>query len=174
MKLFFLSVILSLTLLGQDAGPLMKSIQTRYATAKLNLIESAEAMPESDYSYKLTPPQRSFANWIEHNIEMNYNLCSSLKGEKSPKEKFVKDTAPKAALEKGLKESFQYCDSVFVSMTDEKALKEVTTPSGQKILPANIMIGLLNSWNQHYGNLVGYLRTKGVTPPSTARSQKKK
>ncbi len=151
----------------------MKSIESRYATVKLNLIESAVAMPEKDYSYKLTPPQRSFGNWIEHNIEMNYRLCSSIPGETISKEKLVKDTAPKAALEKGLKESFNYCDKVFSSMTDEKALTEVTHTNGQKVLPANVMIGLLNSWNQHYGNIVGYLRTKGITPPSTARSQKK-
>lgn len=172
MKVFFLIGTLSVALFAQTPGPLMQSIQSRYATARLNLIESAAAMPEADYSYKLTSPQRSFGNWIEHNIEMNYNLCSSIKGESAPKEKFVKDTAPKASLENGLKDSFSYCDSVFSSMTDEKALTEVTGAGGRKVLPANIMIGLLASWNQHYGNLVGYLRTKGITPPTTARAQK--
>ena len=31
------------------------------------------------------------------------------------------------------------------------------------------MISLVASLQEHYGNLVGYLRTKGIVPPSSAR-----
>jgi hypothetical protein len=33
------------------------------------------------------------------------------------------------------------------------------------------MIGVVVSGNEHYGNLVGYLRSKGITPPSTAHKK---
>jgi hypothetical protein len=33
------------------------------------------------------------------------------------------------------------------------------------------MLGFLTNMASHYGNMVGYLRAKGVTPPSTARAQ---
>ncbi len=153
-------------------GPLMQSILPRYETAKKNLIESAELMPAGDYGYKLSPPQRSFGEWIEHNVSMNYGQCSALRGEAPPKDKMPKGMTAKADLEAALKESFEYCDKAFMPMDDQKALMERDAPGGKKMVPANTMIGLLNSWNQHYGNLVGYMRTKGLTPPSTARAQK--
>jgi hypothetical protein len=33
------------------------------------------------------------------------------------------------------------------------------------------MLGFLTNMASHYGNMVGYLRAKGVTPPGTARAQ---
>lgn len=171
-----MKLMLSVTLLSAAAaaqeGPLMKAILPRYATAKLNLVETAAAMPAPDYEFKLTPVQRSFAGWMEHNVEMNYNLCSTLLGEPAPKDKVKKGEMSKPVLEKALEESFAYCDKGFNSMNDEKALKEMDGASGRKIVPASIMIGLLNSWNEHYGNLVGYMRVKGITPPTTARAQR--
>jgi hypothetical protein len=171
MKLIVVSLI-AFTVWAQEPGPLMQSILSRYQTAKLNLMESAAAMPEADYGFKLTPAQRTFGEWMEHNIEMNYNLCSILLGQAAPKEKIKHGVTAKAELESGLKESFGYCDGAFQSMTDEKALKEMDAGGGRRVLPASTMIGLLINWNEHYGNLVGYLRTKGITPPSTARAQK--
>jgi hypothetical protein len=157
---------------AEEPGPIMQSILPRYETAKLNLIETAALMPEADYSYKLTPPQRSFGGWIEHNIGMNYNLCSSAMGKTAPSMKKYQATA-KAELEQGLKESFAYCDELFKNMTDQKSLQPVES-GGKKVYPVNVMIGLVVNWNEHYGNLVGYMRSKNLVPPSTARAQKQK
>ncbi len=173
MNIAALCALLAAPLLAQtEPGPLMTSILARYNTAKLNLIETAAAMPEADYGFQLTPAQRSFAEWMEHNVEMNYGLCSTLLGQAVPKDKIKHGIQSKSALEASLKESFTYCDSGFQAMTDEKALREVDAGGGRKVLPASVMIGLLINWNEHYGNLVGYLRTKGITPPSTARAQR--
>ena len=150
----------------------MKSILPRYATAKLNLIETAAVMPEADYGFKLTPAQRSFAEWMEHTAEMNYGLCSTILAEAAPKDKVHKGVTAKAEVERTLKESFDYCDRAFHSMDDAKALTEIDAGGGRKVVPASAMIGLLINWNEHYGNLVGYMRSKGLTPPTTARAQR--
>jgi hypothetical protein len=154
-----------------QTGPLMSAIQPRYNTAKLNLIESAQAMPAESYSYRLTPEQRSFGEWIEHNVGMNYNLCSQGLGQPAPRTVTLSPT-DKDALVKAITASFQYCDALFLNTTDEKALAPLDV-DGRKVYPVNVMIGLLASWNAHYGNIVGYLRTKGIVPPSTARARKK-
>lgn len=165
-------VVASAPLLAQSAGQLVKSILPRYATARLNLIEAAEAMPEADYSYRLTPQQRSFGEWIDHNARMNYNLCSQAAGEPGPRMGRFSGASSKADLVEALKASFNYCDPIFQNMTDKKALSPVSAELND-VYPVNHLIGLLVNWNEHYGNLVGYLRTKGITPPSTARAQKK-
>ena len=76
-------------------------------------------------------------------------------------------------MEKAISESFSYCDSVIQSMTDAQTLSEVTIGS-RKIVPVDSMIGYIANVNAHYGNIVGYMRMKGVVPPSTARATKTK
>ena len=127
---------------------------------KKNLIEAAEAMPEADYGYQLTKEQRPFSGWIEHTAMGNYSLCSGIKGDKPPA--MMHGETGKAALVSSLKASFEYCDGVLKAMDDKTALTE---RDGK--YPVSAMLGLVASLNEHYGNLVGYLRTKGITPPSS-------
>jgi hypothetical protein len=58
-------------------------------------------------------------------------------------------------------------------MTDDVALKAGAVDSKPSAAPVNAMVGLLTNMASHYGNMVGYLRAKGITPPSTARGMKK-
>ena len=73
---------------------------------------------------------------------------------------------------RSLRESFEFCDTALKQMNDKRALAE--SQSGERTTyPVQAMLGLLSSLNSHYGNLVGYLRTRGIVPPSTARAQSK-
>lgn len=126
-------------------------------------------MPEADYSYRLTAPQRSFGEWIHHNAKMNYNRCSQAAGTAATGK--FSGASSKAELVEALKASFAYCDPIFQGMTDERALAAVGSDA-KAIYPVDRLVGLPANWNEHYGNLVGYLRTKGITPPSTVRAQK--
>ena len=56
-------------------------------------------------------------------------------------------------------------------MTDERALT-ITTIGMKQVYPVTYMVNMAAGLNEHHGNLVGYLRAKGITPPSTARSLK--
>ncbi|MEO8025821.1 MAG: DinB family protein, partial [Bryobacteraceae bacterium] len=154
-------------------NPLTQAVTASYNGAKTNLIETAAAMPAEDYGFKLTPAQRPFGEWIEHTAMGNYSFCSAIAGTKPPAEaEHAHGVSGKAAIEGVLKASFEYCDGVLKTMTDQKALTEVTI-GDRKSYPAAAMVRLVGSLNEHYGNLVGYLRSKGVTPPSTARQKKK-
>ena len=149
----------------------MQSILPRYEVVRLNLIESAELMPADAYGYRLTPEQRSFGEWIEHNIGMNFNACAPLSAVPPTAAARYKGATDKDRLVEGLKASFDYCEPVFRHMSDAKIVQPVEA-GGRTVSPVNVLFGLVVNWNQHYGNMVGYLRTKGITPPSTARAQK--
>ncbi len=152
----------------------MKAIGGNYDRFKTFLNETAQVMPEADYSYRLTPIQRPFGEWIEHTAQLAYNACASIKGVPPPPEaKTVMTLTGKAAVAQGLADAFTYCDAAIQEMDDEKAAKEITI-GDRKVVPAAVMVGLIASLNEHYGNLVGYMRTKGITPPSTARAQQQK
>ncbi len=164
----FIAVVFSSFVLAQT-NPLTQAVTARYNSAKQNLVEAAEAMPDSDYGYQLTKEQRPFSGWIEHTAMGNYSLCSAINGQPPPEVSHAAHgLTNKADLVKALRDSFTYCDSVLKGMDDKTALLE----KGGKY-PVTAMISLVASLNEHYGNVVGYLRTKGVTPPSTARAQKR-
>lgn len=165
MRIFILTVLLAAGAWAQS-NPLTQAIMSRYNTAKQNLIETAEAMPESEYGYKLSPAQRPFGAWIEHTAQGNYGYCTAIKGaaaDSSPK--VPHEMKAKPELVKAIKDSFEYCDEALKGMDDQKALAMVNGKA-----PVTPMVSIVVSLNEHYGNLVGYLRTKGITPPSTARA----
>ena len=144
-------------------NPVTQAITTRYNSAKQNLIEAADAMPETDYDYQLTKEQRPFSGWIEHTAMGNYSFCSAIKSEATPGVAHaVHGLSKKAELVNALRQSFEYCDAALHAMDDQTAVAE---KDGK--YPVNAMVALIASLNEHYCNLVGYLRTKGITPPSS-------
>lgn len=154
--------------LASAQNPLMQAYLARYNTMKQNLIEAAEAMPADLYSYRLTPAQRAFGEWIDHTILLMHTSCAQMKGGAPAAMDHSQHGGdkPKVVLVKALREAAEGCDAVLQGMTDAQALDAGGKPVGS-------MLGLLTNMASHYGNVVGYLRTKGITPPSTARAQKK-
>lgn len=171
MRIFPLLLACAAALSAQN--PVTDAVTASYSRVKQNLIETAEIMPEDAYGFKLTPGQRTFGEWIEHTTLGNYNFCAGIQGEKPDLVKIGQRGTSKADLQAALKASFDYCDAALKSTDDRKASTEVTV-GDRKLFPITPMVGLVGSLNEHYGNLVGYLRTKGITPPSSARAAKKK
>ncbi|MFB3854480.1 MAG: DinB family protein [Vicinamibacterales bacterium] len=180
---FLAPVLLAAAQAPQD--PLSASLKALYDGVKRNVVESADKVPEADYAFKPTPEVRSFGELFGHIANSNFSSCARVKGEKNPNtgNDFEK-TPTKAAIKKALADSFAYCDGVYAAMTDAKALAPVpaTAPSappapGAKPAPpappaARLLVSVVSHTNEHYGNLVTYMRLKGMVPPSTERTQK--
>lgn len=168
----FLLAIASLapSLWAQGANPLTTAVTERFNRVRIDAEESAEVMPEAKYTFRLTDAQRTFAEWIAHLATGNYSFCSVIRGEKPPeKTKQLPSLKTKAELVPALKESFAYCAEVLKTMDDQKAL----APAGpNNVPPVRGMINLVSSDNEHYGNIVGYMRANNIVPPSTARAER--
>ncbi len=173
MRLLLCALFVPLALTAAD--PITASFKAKYNTQKLNFTESAEAMAEADMPFRLTPDQRSFGDWLEHTADMNYRMCSQIVGQPAPKNTGVNgvQNRGKKAISDAIIASFAHCDKVFDGLTDAKALEEVQA-GNKKVVAVDVMISYIANLNAHYGNMVGYLRVKGVVPPSTARTNKAK
>jgi uncharacterized damage-inducible protein DinB len=82
----------------------------------------------------------------------------------------------KAGLVKALNDSIAYCDGVYGTMTDAAVVEMVKMGQGEKATQAmrgRPLIGNISHDNEHYGNIVTYLRIKGIVPPSTERAQRR-
>jgi uncharacterized damage-inducible protein DinB len=163
-----------------DAGywdtltPSMASVaKTMHANVRRNLAEAAATMPEGEYAFKPVPEIRSFGQLIGHVINANFFFCSQVKSEKSPGTQDYEKVADKATLVKALGDALAYCDAAYNDTTDAnfQTLVKVAAPSKEQT-PRGMLLMFNTTHNQeHYGNLVVYMRLKGHVPPSTARAQ---
>jgi hypothetical protein len=147
---------------------LKTTVTQRYFNAvRRNLEAAADTMPANQYSYKLTDGQMTFAEWLNHSTERNYADCAALKGEPVPEAaKRVPGLKDKADVSQALKDSFAYCASALEGIDDQKVL------ASPQLTYSLLHIVVHN--NEIYGNIAGYLRSRGIVPPSTAsRGQKK-
>lgn len=151
------------------------TVKTVHASIRRNLAETAATMPAEDYAFRPAQEARSFGEVIGHVINANFAICAQVRGEKSPGTQNYEKVTDKAALVKALDEALAYCDGVYESTTDANAqtLVQLTGPASKTTQTPRGIALLFNSThnNEHYGNLVVYLRLKGHVPPSTARAR---
>ena len=123
-------------------------------------------MPEENYSFKPTPDIRSFGQLVGHVADANYMFCSQATGEANPMKNIEKTKTSKADLVAAIKDAVGYCNKSFDGMTDAKGSEMV------KLFNFNLAKLSLFSLNtahtdEHYGNMVTYMRLKGIVPPTS-------
>lgn len=157
---------------GGVPQPVSDALRASWDGAKKNVRETANVVPEANFSYSPVPGTvRTLGQIIGHVAGANYVFCAAAKGEKSVygEEAFEK-LATKAALVKVLEDSLKYCDAVFAGITDRSAGEPIEMPFGMgKGARAAALLGNIGHLNEHYGNLVTYMRMKGIVPPSSRR-----
>ena len=83
-----------------------------------------------------------------------------------PKESIEKTKTTKADLQKALADSFSACDAAYAAMTDAKGAEIVKFFGREQPKLAILSFNTAHDF-EHYGNLVTYMRIKGIVPPSS-------
>jgi uncharacterized damage-inducible protein DinB len=143
------------------------TLRGSWNSVKRYVVSSAEKMPDANYGFKPTPEVRSFGELIGHLANEHYLLCSPLKGEKNPMGDvdFEKKTT-KADLVKAITDSIAYCDAAYAAMKDEPKTVAAFSET-RKDTPFRVMLLNVTHDNEHYGNMITYLRMKNIIPPSS-------
>ena len=153
-------------------NPIATALQQSWDSAKRNMTQSAEVMPEANYSFKPVDSVRTFGQILAHVAGANYVFCSAAKAEKSPhaEDEFEKKATTRAAIIDALAASIKYCDGAYSAATDAQLAVAIDMPFGMgKGSRAAALMGNVGHLNEHYGNLVTYFRIKGIVPPSSRR-----
>ena len=156
------------------ANPISQAIKGGWNTAKRNMLGSAKVMPEAKYEFKPVDTVRTFGQILAHVAGANYEFCSAARGEKTPfaEDYFEKNAKTPADIAKALQDSVAYCDVAYNALDDAKAAEIIGGAFGGGKEPrAAGLMGNTNHNNEHYGNLVTYLRINGLVPPSSAGSR---
>jgi uncharacterized damage-inducible protein DinB len=137
-----------------------------FAHMKDVLSRSAEKMPEENYSFKPVDTVRSYGQIIGHLADAQYMFCSAASGDKNPGLKIEQTKTSKADLTAALKDAFAYCDKVYDGMTDAAGAQFIKF--FDRDMPKLGVLEINNMHDmEHYGNLVTYMRLKGIVPPSS-------
>ncbi|HEY1242603.1 MAG TPA: DinB family protein [Bryobacteraceae bacterium] len=152
----------------QAQNPFSTDTKNAYNGIKNTLTRAAEEMPEADYSFSTVPGKtRTYGEIISHIADIQMVLCGLVKGEqKQPSAEKTKKT--KAEASAALKESFDYCDSVYNSLTDADAATMVKM-FGRDQTKLGVLNFNIAHDNEMYGTAVAYLRMKDLVPPSSQR-----
>jgi hypothetical protein len=123
-------------------------------------------MTEANYSFKPAPTVRSFGEIIGHLANENYLMCAPAIGQANPvaSKDYEKVTA-KAELVAALKASLAFCDPAY-KLPDAR-LNDPVELFGTKSTKLWAITLNLQHNGEHYGNLVTYMRIKGMVPPSS-------
>ncbi len=128
---------------------------------------AAEQMPDSSYAYHPVPSVRTFGQLIAHIAGSQHMFCAAALGDKTTAEDDIeKTTTAKAALVTALKASTEYCQKAYL-MTDAEALKRETKLFGREQTAIWALLANTSHDDEHYGNIVTYMRTLGMVPPSS-------
>ena len=127
---------------------------------------AAEKMPEEEYAFKPDPAVRSFGQILGHVADANFSFCSGVLGESSPSPGIEKTKTTKAELRVALHDAFAYCSRAYDTLTEASA-SETIKAFGQERNKLGVLWFNASHNLEHYGNLVVYMRLKGIVPPSS-------
>ena len=170
------SLFTALTLAGvaaplsaqEAANPAVSTARMLWEPMVGYITSAAEELPESTYAYRPTPEVRSFGQLVGHVAGAQYLICAAALGDPPRKEDDIEKTRKtKAELVAALKASTQYCTRAY-GQTDRDA-QQKTKLFGQERTRLYALGLNATHDGEHYGNIVTYLRLKGIVPPSSRR-----
>jgi uncharacterized damage-inducible protein DinB len=137
-------------------------LSRHFKTSEEFTVKVADAMPEADYDFKLTPPQMSFREQMVHLSQGLDYILSGLSGEKpnppKPASKSKSDT------EAFIRSSYERAINRISKLTPEQLHKSYTSEEGTMTGVDMILMALDHS-THHRASAEMYLRAKGITPP---------
>ena len=184
MKRVFIVVLLGIMLAipaaaqtGQQTSPkdpMATWLHNAFNSNRKNIEKSAEKVSEDLYGLRPGPQEevRTFGQILGHLANFNYLWCSQAKGEKNPGQgSDFEKLSSKAGLLRALSDAFTYCDGAYSALTDPSGLEiiAVTQENGRQAQVPRMSLLVLNYGhnNDHYGNMVTYMRIKSIVPASS-------
>jgi len=151
-------------------------IDRNLSNVEKEVVQAADAMPEDKFNFAPTQGEfkgvRTFALEVKHIAVANYALGAGILSEKPPVdlkgENGPDNITSKADVMKFLKDSFAYAHKAANSIDETNVLGLVQSPFGpNKVTRLGLAIGMVSHPQDHYGQMVEYLRMNGIIPPAS-------
>jgi uncharacterized damage-inducible protein DinB len=171
------------------AGPAVGTISSPSAAldSQLSLIEmemmgAVKAMPADKFGFApsaaiFVPTQktefatvRTFGQQATHVAEANYFFAYLVIGQQpDPKVRAVEKLTGKDEIVAALADSFAFAHKAMATLTPANAFEVIKSPEPGFATRSTLSGFLIAHANDHYGQMVEYLRMNGIVPPASAR-----
>jgi len=168
MKLLTVLLTFAAVTFAQEAppNPLINVSKGIYGYTNNNVLRSFDKIPDDLWSYQPTKDVRTVGQLFAHIADGQYEFCGVIAEGKPVQKGIEKTLKTKAEIKAALMEGIAYCNGVYDKLTDADAGTMVSF-FGMKVTKLGIMDFNIAHNMEHYGNLVTYMRLKGIVPPSS-------
>jgi uncharacterized damage-inducible protein DinB len=136
------------------------------------VVAAAEAMPADKYNFAPTGGDfkgvRTFAQQVTHIAGAQYFFFAGFGTKPTIDPKSLDKLTSKDEIVKALKDSFAFAQQAAGTITTENAFEEIAKIDGTNTR-ASITAFSLAHTNDHYGQMVVYLRMNGIVPPASRK-----
>ena len=139
----------------------LPAILKHLKTSREFTLKVAEQMPEPDYSFKLTPPQMSFAEQIVHLAQALDGYMAPFSGQKPNPPKPASMTKKDVMAFAG--KSFDDAIAKVSKLTPAQLSKTYAGEEGN-MSGLELLLAMLDHTTHHRASAEMYLRAKGITP----------
>ena len=146
------------------------------------IMGAAEAVPEDKFDFspatgnipgdfKTPEPVRTLAGQLKHIGEALDAYSAGIMGQKpsSSGENGPQNIKTKQEVIDYLKGAFAKAHSAIDTITSQNATEEMPSPFGgtRKVTRLNLAVQMIGHSNNHYGQIIEYLRMNGIVPPES-------
>jgi uncharacterized damage-inducible protein DinB len=153
-------------------------LSTSVTHLQRTLLPLAMAMPDNKYGFAPTDGEfkgvRTFGQQLKHVAAANFIYASSILGEKKPPVDVGEEEDGPASMKtkdeilKYVTDSFAYVQKAVQTINAKNVVSPIKNPFGQgeatRLAMAILIIG---HCNDHYGQMVEYVRMNGIVPPAS-------
>jgi uncharacterized damage-inducible protein DinB len=167
------------TRMSQGPATLQSTLNMQLSIVEHEFEGAADAMPADKYDFAPTNGDfkgvRTFAQEVKHVATANDRFFGAILGHPpaTPADRFEQENGPdsiktKAQIMQYLRESFAEGHKAIASITNENAFEPLNdSPTPFLRTRAAIAIFACVHANDHYGQMVEYLRDNGIVPPAS-------
>jgi uncharacterized damage-inducible protein DinB len=134
------------------------------------VVSAAEAMPADKYNFVPTSGEfkgvRTFAQQVTHVAEAQYFFFKGFGIKPGVDPQAITKLTSKDDAVKALKDSYAFAQQAVATITEENAFQKIAAVDGTDTR-ASIAAFALAHTNDHYGQMVVYLRMNGIVPPAS-------
>jgi uncharacterized damage-inducible protein DinB len=136
------------------------------------VVSAAEAMPADKYNFAPTGGEfkgvRTFAGQVAHIAEAQYFFFSGFGIKPAVDPEAIGKLTNKDDIVKALKDSYAFAEQAMKTITPENAFEKIAKVDGTDTRASIAAFGLAHT-NDHYGQMVVYLRMNGIIPPASRK-----
>ena len=147
-------------------NPLIDSSHDLFTQISGLILRSADKIPENLWSYRPTPEVRTIGQLFAHIADASNHICAAaVDGQRSSVS--VEDAVTtKAGIAAALHREFAACEASYAKLMPASAVQTIDLGGVKRTRIAEMDYEVAHTW-EHYGNLVTYMRIKGIVPPSS-------